>query len=185
MDVATTGLLALFVIAVVPLIPTEVALLGMGVAAAHGEAGLVPVIAVAAVGCFLSDQALYLAARRGGMPLVERARKRKAADNALRWITEHAENHLRAILIISRWLPSGGTVGALLAGALRWPRGPFLSASAVGVVLWSTYVALLGYFGGQFVQQPGMSMLISLAVALVIGSVFGAVVRRQVSHTEA
>lgn len=180
MDLSTTALLALFIIALVPLLPTEVALLGLGVAAANAEVDLAPVILVAAVGCFLSDQFLYALARKRGVALLDRLRRRPSVDNGVRWISERAERNPRAILVISRWIPSGGTIGALLAGVLRWRRGPFMAASAVGVVLWSTYVTMLGYLGGQFVQQPGVSLLISLAVAATLAAAAGIAVRRGV-----
>jgi len=181
-DASTAALLLLFVIALVPLVPTEVALLGMGVAAAQGEVGLAPAIAVAAAGCFLSDQVLYSFARTRGITVLDRLRKRRNVDNGLRWIDRHAGQHLRAILVVSRWLPSGGTVGSLLAGALHWPRGQFVAASAIGVTLWSTYVALLGYLGGQFVQEPGVSLLVSLAVAAALGAGLSVVVRKRVEN---
>jgi membrane protein DedA with SNARE-associated domain len=47
----------------------------------------------------------------------------------------------------------------------------FFTASAVGVTLWTSYVAFLGYAGGRIVTEPGISLLLSLAVALVLGSV--------------
>ncbi|OZM73345.1 hypothetical protein CFN78_10895 [Amycolatopsis antarctica] len=183
MDASTAALLVLFVIALVPLVPTEVALLGMGVAAAQGQAELLPAIVVAAVGCLLSDQVLYQLARHRGVTVLDRLRRRRNVDNGLRWIDRHAEDHLHAILVIARWLPSGGTVGSLLAGAMRWPRMQFLTASAIGVTLWSGYVALLGYLGGQFVQEPGVSLLISLAIAAALGACLSAVVRRRVENT--
>jgi membrane protein DedA with SNARE-associated domain len=54
----------------------------------------------------------------------------------------------------------------------------FFTASAVGVTLWTSYVALLGYAGGQLVTEPGISVLLSLGVALVLGSAIAYGVRR-------
>jgi membrane protein DedA with SNARE-associated domain len=82
------------------------------------------------------------------------------------------------VLVVARWLPSGGTVGALLAGSLRWPMAEFVTASAVGVTLWTSYVAFLGYAGGQIITEPGISMLLSLGIALILGSVITYGVKR-------
>ncbi|WP_245976339.1 DedA family protein [Amycolatopsis palatopharyngis] len=176
-DVYTAGMLALFVIALVPLLPTEVALIGMGVAAAQQEWSLVPVVLVAAAGCLLSDQFLYTLARHGGPSVVDRLGNRRGVRTGLDWLTRQSESHARPMLIIARWLPSGGTVGALLAGSLRWPPRTFLTASAIGVTLWSGYTALLGYLGGQLVQEPGLSLLLSLGVALLLGAIISLALR--------
>jgi membrane protein DedA with SNARE-associated domain len=179
MNGTTAALLVLFVVALVPLLPTEVALIGMGVTAAQNETALLPVIAVAAVGCLVSDLALYGLGWSGGPRMLTRMRRRPSIDAGLGWLDGQLGRHPRPALVVARWLPSGGTVGALLAGSLRWPMTTFLSASAIGVTLWTSYVALLGYLGGQLTQQPGISMLLSFGVATLLGSAIAFALKRQ------
>jgi membrane protein DedA with SNARE-associated domain len=169
-NASTAALLVLFVVSLVPILPTEVTLIGMGIAAAQGGASLPTVIAVASVGCLLSDQGLYALGRFGGPQVLGRLRRRQGIDAGITWLDGKLQQHPRPVLVVARWLPSGGTVGALLAGSLRWPLMEFLTASAIGVTLWTSYVALLGYVGGQVIAEPGFSMLLSLGVALVLGS---------------
>ncbi|OQO93242.1 hypothetical protein B1813_12360 [Saccharomonospora piscinae] len=177
MDVLS--LLLLFAVAVVPLVPTEVVLIGMGVAAADGGRSLVPVVAVAAVGCLISDYLLYTLGRRGGARLLDRLRSRAAAEQTAQWITRHLERHGLPALVAARWLPAGGTVGSLLAGTLRWPRGRFVAASAIGVTLWCTYAGLLGYAGGTALRRsdPASTLVVLLAA---LACVAGVVVFRRV-----
>ncbi|MQA10950.1 MAG: DedA family protein [Pseudonocardiaceae bacterium] len=177
MDVSTTTLLVLFAVSLVPLVPTEVALVGMGVAAAQQDVSVLPVIAVAAAGCLLSDQVLYLVGRYGGMSLLDRVGHRPAMRSAWQWLTGRSEVYGQPILVVARWLPGGGTVGALLAGTLRWSLPSFVSVSALGVALWCTYVAMVGYLGGQLVTDTTLSLLLSLAVAVVLGSAISLVMR--------
>ncbi|MEC3975119.1 DedA family protein [Amycolatopsis sp. H20-H5] len=179
MNASTTALLVLFVVSLVPLLPTEVTLIGMGVAAAQGGASLPVVIAVASVGCLISDQGLYAIGRFGGPHLLDRLRRRRGIDAGITWLDGKLQQHPRPVLVVARWLPSGGTVGALLAGSLRWPLGEFLTASVVGVTLWTSYVSLLGYLGGQMITEPAISMLLSLGVALVLGSVITVKLKRE------
>ncbi|WP_199429942.1 DedA family protein [Qaidamihabitans albus] len=179
MDVSTVSLLALFGIAVVPLLPTEVALIGLGVAAAARGDSLLPVILVAAAGCLISDHVLYTLGRHGGASALDRVRRRSSVDAGVRWLLRHLERRPVSVLVIARWLPSGGTAGALLAGSLRRPQIGFLVASSVGVLLWSTYAAALGYLGGQFVREPGISLLVSLGVAALLALVVAALVRNR------
>jgi membrane protein DedA with SNARE-associated domain len=170
MNGTTAALLVLFVVALVPLLPTEVALIGMGVTAAQNETALLPVIAVAAVGCLVSDLVLYGLGWVSGPRVLTKLRRRPSIDAGLDWLDGQLGRHPRPALVVARWLPSGGTVGALLAGSLRWPMATFLSASAIGVTLWTSYVALLGYLGEQLIEQPGVSLLLSLGVATLLGS---------------
>jgi membrane protein DedA with SNARE-associated domain len=180
---STAGLLVLFVVALVPLLPTEVTILGMGIAAAQGGTSLALVIAVASAGCLASDQALYALGRFGGRAALDRLSRRKKIAAGLGWLDGRLQRHPRPVLVVARWLPSGGTLGALLAGSLRWPMAEFFTASAVGVTLWTSYVAFLGYAGGRIVTEPGISLLLSLAVALVLGSVITYSVRHSVKAT--
>ncbi|WP_396135163.1 hypothetical protein [Amycolatopsis sp. A133] len=59
----------------------------------------------------------------------------------------------------------------------------FFAASAVGVTLWTSYVAFLGYADGRIVTEPGISMLLSLGVALILGSVITYSVRHSAKAT--
>ncbi|MBN9746514.1 hypothetical protein DMP23_36450 [Amycolatopsis sp. A1MSW2902] len=178
MDATTAGLVVLFVVSLVPVLPTEVTLLGMGVAAAQHGTSLAVVIAVASFGCLLSDQALYALGRFGGARVLARLGRRRKLAAGLTWLDGRLQRHPRPVLVVARWLPSGGTIGALLAGSLRWRFTEFLTASAVGVLLWTSYVAFLGYAGGQLVAEPGLSLALSLTIAVLLGSAITIGIRR-------
>ncbi|EHR53239.1 putative membrane-associated protein [Saccharomonospora marina XMU15] len=168
MDASTVSLLLLFGVAAVPFVPTEVALIGMGVAAAERDASLAPAIVVAVAGCLLCDYVLYEVGRRGGATALARMSGRPRVGTGVRWIEQHAGRRPMAVLVVARWLPAGGTVGSLLAGSLRWPRSVFLPASATGVTLWCTYTATLGYLGGRLFAEPLVSFAASGLVALLL-----------------
>ncbi|MER6897803.1 DedA family protein, partial [Amycolatopsis sp. NPDC000740] len=101
------------------------------------------------------------------------------------WLDGRLQRHPRPVLVVARWLPSGGTVGALLAGSLRWRFAEFLTASAVGVLLWTSYVAFLGYAGGQLVAEPGVSLALSLTIAVLLGSAITLGIRRHAAPSTA
>lgn len=178
MNESTATLLVLFVVALVPLLPTEVTLLGMGVSAAQHDTSLLPVIVVGAVGCVLSDHSLYAVGRFGGLRVLTRLRKRPSIDAGVNWVDGRLRRHPRPVLVVVRWLPSGGTVGTLLAGSLRLPVTAFLPSSVIGATLWTSYVAVLGYLGGRIVQQPEISLLLSLGVATLLGTAITFAVKR-------
>ncbi|WP_315863240.1 DedA family protein [Amycolatopsis sp. FBCC-B4732] len=188
---------------VVSLLPTEVTLLGIGVAAAQGGTSPALVIAVASAGCLASDQALYALGRFGGRAALNRLSRRRKIAAGIGWVDGRLQRHPasragdRPLAAMTSGAPPraggsatrtpedgvGGTVGALLAGSLRWPMAEFFTASAIGVTLWTSYVAFLGYAGGRLITEPGISVLLSLGVALVLGSVITYGVKRGAKAT--
>jgi membrane-associated protein len=177
-DVSTvlTAMITLFVVALVPLAPTEPVLVGMGVLAASGVVPLPIVIAVSAVACSMSDHLLYAFGRVAGARALARFGRRPSALAATDWLSRHITRWGAPMLIAGRWLPGGGTIGAVLTGTLRWRLARF--TSVVGSALWSTYVALLGYLGGQLTSAPAAGLILSLGIAAVIGVVSGFLLKR-------
>ncbi|WNV91658.1 DedA family protein [Umezawaea sp. Da 62-37] len=177
MNAATASLLVLFLVAVVPLAPTEAVLIGYGVLAASGELPLVWVIVVAAVGCTLADFVNFGIGRGLGMRALRRFNRSAGSRAVVAWTAGQLADRGESILVAIRFVPGGGIIGALLAGSLRWPRRRFVPVAVVGAALWSTYAALLGYVGGQVVAEPVLAMLISLGVALLISVPAGMVIK--------
>lgn len=164
-----TALVTLFVVGLVPLAPTEPVLVGMGVFAASGHLPLPAVIATAAVACSLSDHFLYAVGRVAGSRVLHRLDRRPSVTAAHDWLSTRVTRWGAPVLVFGRWLPAGGTVGALLTGTLRWRLARFTPASVLGSTLWSTYVALIGYLGGALTGQPLTGLLVSLGGAAVLG----------------
>ncbi|MEV0677228.1 DedA family protein [Actinosynnema sp. NPDC050436] len=171
-----TALLVLFVVAAVPLLPTEAALIGSGVLAASGELPLPAVIAVAAVGCFVADLVNYSVGRFAGARAVRRFR-RPGARAVVGWTADRLAARGEVALVAVRWVPGGGVVGALVAGSLRWPVRRFAPVAFVGSVLWCAYTGLLGYVGGRVVEEPLVALALSWGVALLAGVPVGVAVR--------
>lgn len=177
MNAATASLLVLFVVAVVPLAPTEAVLIGYGVLAATGELPLGWVIVVAAVGCTLADFLNFGLGRGLGMRALRRFNRSSGSRAMVSWTAGQLADRGESILVAIRFVPGGGIIGAILAGSLRWPRRRFVPVAMIGAALWSTYAALLGYVGGQVVTEPVLAIVISLGVALVISVPAGMVIR--------
>lgn len=180
MSITIAAAITMFLVAVIPLAPTEPVLAAMGVLAASEHVSPLGAIVIAAIGCSLSDHLLYALGRLAGGPMLSRMRRRPAVDAATQWLIRNSTRWGVPILIVGRWLPAGGTVGSLLAGTLRWPLTRFTPTSLTGATLWSTYVALLGYLGGSIVGQPAVGLVLSLGLAALLG--FTASVLLQRAH---
>ncbi|ONI81946.1 membrane-associated protein [Saccharothrix sp. ALI-22-I] len=172
-----TALVVLFVVALVPLAPTEAVLIGCGVLAASGDLPLAAVIGVAAVGCALSDLVNFAIGRSAGMRALTRFGQRPGPRAVVAWTASKLATRGESILVAVRFVPGGGLVGAILAGSLRWPVRRFAPIAVVGSALWSAYTATLGYFGGQVFTDPLVAVLISFGVATLISVPIGMAVK--------
>jgi membrane-associated protein len=190
MSTTAASLVVLFLVAVVPLAPTEAVLIGAGVLAASGEVPLYLVVAVAAAGCLASDMINFTMGRRMGMRALDRVNRNAKARAMVVWTADQLGSKGETILIAARFLPAGGIVGALLAGALKWPLRRFVPVAAVGSAVWSLYPATMGYIGGQIIDEAWLAMLLSFSVAMLISIPIGMVWRsrnasRTLSYAEA
>ena len=172
-----TAFVVLFVVAVVPLAPTEAVLIGYGVLAASGELSLTAVIAVAAAGCAVSDLVNFAVGRAVGMKALTRLGRRPGPRAVIVWTAAKLATRGESILVAVRFVPGGGVVGAVLAGSLRWPLRRFTPVALAGATLWSAYTATLGYFGGRVFADPVVATLVSFGVATLISVPIGMAVK--------
>ena len=177
-SITDLSLLTMFVVAVVPLVPTEAILTSFAVLVATSHGNPLPLLAVSAIGCSISDHVLYGFGRFGGARVLDRVSRRPSATAVVDWVSRNIDRWGVPILIAGRWLPAGGTVGAVLAGTLRWKLARFSPTSLAGSTLWSAYVITLGYLGGTVAGDPVTGMILSLGVALLIGFTTSVVVQR-------
>jgi membrane-associated protein len=160
--------------AVLPLLPSETAMIVCGIQAARGQLSLGWVIALGAAGAFLGDNASYAAGRWLGHPAVERFFSGERAQERLAWAKRFLKERGSYVLVAARFVPGGRTATTFTSGLvrLRWPSrfAPFILVAAG---LWATYGALVGYVGGRtFRDQPLYALLLAFAIAgLVTGGI--------------
>lgn len=168
------GLLLAFAAAdvLLPVVPSEAALIAAGVAAALGELDLATVVAVGAVGAIAGDNASYLLGRRVGRPVVDRLFRSCNARGRLARIERLLGTRGPEIIVVARFVPGGRTAATLSAGItrLRWPTR-FLPYTLVAGFFWASYATLLGYIGGRlFVDRPLLGLLVALALAALVAA---------------
>ncbi|MBU3067138.1 VTT domain-containing protein [Nocardia sp. NEAU-G5] len=166
MDIA--ALITAFVVAVLPIAPTEPTLVGLGALAAVLHVSPIVLILVAGLGCSASDHLLYAAGRWGGARVLAWLSRGRATGRATGWLVDRAERWGVPVFVAARWLPAGGSAGAVLAGSLRWRLRRFTPTSLLGSMLWACYATMLGYIGSAFTGNPLAGLGISLIVAVVV-----------------
>jgi membrane-associated protein len=151
-----------------PLVPSETSVILAGVLASTGDLILFAVILVAAAGAILGDNTAYFIGRTVGDRLVRRffsGEQRKRVD----WAEKQIEERGGYLILVGRFIPGGRTAVTLACGLLemRWRR--FISFDVAAGLMWASYAALLGYFGGKaFEEQPWKGFTVAFVVALAI-----------------
>jgi membrane protein DedA with SNARE-associated domain len=91
--------------------------------------------------------------------------RRKRID----WAEQQIEERGGYLILVGRFIPGGRTAVTLACGLLemRWRR--FIAFDVAAGLLWASYAALLGYFGGKaFEEQPWKGFVVAFVVALGI-----------------
>ena len=153
---------------IIPLVPSETSVILAGVLAATGDLFLGGVILCAAGGAILGDNTSYGIGRTVGHRIVNRFFKgdrRKRID----WAEKQVRERGGYLIVIGRFIPGGRTAITLACGLLEMAWRRFVAFDVAAGVIWATYAALLGYWGGRtFEKNPLYGFLIAFAVALAI-----------------
>ena len=152
-----------------PILPSETAVITAGVLASGGEMSLPLVIVVAAVGAVGGDNTVYLLGRYLGEPIRRRFFSGEKSQERLRWAEGQLAERGGELILIGRFVPGGRTAVTFGCGTLgmRWRR--FIVFDVIAGVVWASYAALLGYFGGKaFENAPWKGLLLAFGIALAV-----------------
>jgi membrane-associated protein len=149
--------------AVLPVVPSETAVISAGVLAGAGDLQIGLVIAAGAAGAYAGDSSAYWVGRRFDGRRIFRgakgARRRAWAERAL-------ERHGGPVIFGARFVPGGRTATTVTAGLLRMPWARFARFAGAAAVGWASYAALLGYLGGRvFEDNPLWGLLAGFGLA--------------------
>ena len=154
----------------VPIVPSETAVITAGVVAADGDLSLALIIPLAAAGAFLGDNTAYLIGRRFGTRATERFFRSERARRRIAWADEQLQERGGELIMVGRFIPGGRTAVALSSGTLRYPWRRFIIFDAAAALIWASYSALIGYYGGQtFEGLWGLVLALAIAFAVVGG----------------
>ena len=161
--------------AVLPVFPSETALITGGILAEQGEVSLVLLVLAGAAGAVAGDTVLFLLGRGPGQRFLARVRNQERVE----WMRTQLYDRTW-ILIVADFLPGGRTAAMLAAGSVDLPARRFYAYIVPGATLWALFEALLGYAGGSAFEDNFLaSFIAALAVALLIGVVAEMLERRR------
>jgi membrane-associated protein len=165
--------------ALIPLLPSEAAVIGLGVATAgSADPRIAVLITLAAAGAFAGDNLAYLLGRRYGGPAARRFLSGERGGRRRAWAERALDRFGARLIIACRFIPGGRTAVTLTCGLIGYPRRRFVAATACAAVIWASYAFFIGRLGGKvFEQRPWAGLLLGLGAAVLI-SLLVEVVRR-------
>lgn len=158
---------------VIPVVPSETAVIIGGVAAGQGDQNVVLVIAAGAIGAFCGDTSAYLIGS-GMRGFIHRLAARRATYQArLDWAARQIRSRGGPLFLTARFIPGGRTALTVSSGVTHQRFGWFVRWVACAVVIWAGYAGLLGFvFGNTFKDNHTAAFLIafgaSIGVTIVI-----------------
>ena len=156
--------------AVVPVVPSETAVIVGGVAAGFGEISLWSVILAAALGAIAGDSLAYQLGQRAGDFL-----RRRSHGRSLRrfgWAQRALRDRAALFIVTARFIPGGRTAVTFASGVTRLPRSRFTALVVLAGVVWATYAALLGFvFGRRFQENHTQAFIWAFGSALALVAV--------------
>ena len=156
--------------ALIPLLPSETAVIALGVATAgSADPRAAVLVALAACGAFLGDNAAYLLGRRFGPAVAGRVLAGERGAHRRAWAERSLHRFGARIIVGCRFVPGGRTAITLTCGLVGYPRRRFIVATAFAAVIWASYAFFIGRLGGKaFEDRPWAGLLLALGLTVVI-----------------
>jgi membrane-associated protein len=143
------------------------------VAAAHGEVNIVVLVTVIFLAAFVGDQVGFVLGRKIGRPYLERhngPRIQKMIEKSERFY----ERTGWWAVVAARFFPWIRTFVPPIAGASHMNYYKFLSANALGALLWGVGITLAGYYAAAIPWVKTWSY--AIAAFFILGSIISALV---------
>jgi membrane protein DedA with SNARE-associated domain len=161
-------------------IPGEAAVTALAaLSVVHGQPPIAAVVAVAAIAAFSGDAACYTIGRTIG---VDRWRWSRAPRvvSMRDWAKRRLARSTAAIVFTARFIPFARIAVNVTAGAERLPAPRYLGLCALAACAWAVYQSFIGAAMARLLPAyPVAAVLISIAVALLVGWALDAVLTRR------
>lgn len=173
--------LLMFLDNVFPPVPSEIIMPSAGFAASQGQLSLIGVIVAGSLGSLIAAAALYWIGRKishealfnwvdhyGKYLFIKSNDVKKALD----WF----ERYGHRVVFFGRMIPAVRSLISIPAGMSRMPFWKFMSYSALGTIIWTTFLAYVGFYFGnntELMQQifSRVGYLI-IMICVIVGSIW-------------
>jgi membrane protein DedA with SNARE-associated domain len=155
--------------AIIPLVPSETAVIAAGVLAGTGDLVLLLVIAAGAVGAFTGDNTAYLLGRKFEAPISRLVFRGEKGQKRHAWADRGLDRYGGPLIFGARFVPGGRTAVTVSSGVLRMRWARFAIFDGIAAIAWASYAALIGYLGGKaFEDNPIWGLLLGFGIAAAV-----------------
>lgn len=165
--------------AFVVVLPSETVVVALGaLAISTGSPNVWLVLATAAVGAIVGDNLCYAIGRRIGTDRFAWMRRPRISA-ALGYAAAALRRRPASLILTARYIPFARIAANLTAGATRFAYRRYLPLTVVAGCSWAVYNCVVGaVFGAVLAEYPVLAILVSVAVAIVLGVTIDLVVGR-------
>ena len=144
------------------------------VAAAHGEVNIVILVTVIFIAAFFGDQIGFVLGRLVGRPYLEKHNSPRMQKMIARSERFYEQTGWWAV-VAARFFPWIRTFVPPIAGASKMNYYKFLSANALGALLWGVGITLAGYYAATlpWVKTWSYAIAAFFIIASVVSSLVG------------
>lgn len=178
--------LLMFLDNVFPPIPSEIIMPSAGFTASQGQLLLSGVIIAGSIGSLLAAAVLYWIGRKISHQSIFNFTDRygkylfiKSADvkKSLDWFEQYGHR----IVFFGRMIPAVRSLISIPAGMSRMPFWKFMLYSGLGTIIWTSFLACVGYFFGNNTEmmQQIFSQVGYVIIAIVVMLIIWVIYRRQ------
>ena len=143
------------------------------VAAARDDINIAFLVFAVFLAAFIGDQVGYVIGRKVGRPYLEK-HKSKRMIKMLERSERFYERYGWWSVVIARYIPWVRTFVPPIAGAVKMNYYKFLSANALGALLWGAGITLAGFYSGSISWVKDISY--ALAVFFITASLLSALI---------
>lgn len=167
-----------------PMVPAEVAVATAGALASEGHVDFTAVVAASAMGSWLGDVGLFLLVRHSLSPFVDRWRWGRRLHTGTREALDQLGRLGAFVTIVgTRFLPGGRLGVTVTSGMSQVSARGFVVSDAVGGLLWSLWMAGIGFVAHRTTNLPfWAAALVSAGASTVLGLGLAAVLARRRRH---
>ncbi|GAA3304987.1 hypothetical protein GCM10020218_105710 [Dactylosporangium vinaceum] len=166
-----TVLVLLTIDAFIPVVPAQALMIGGGILSSSGHVELALLVLSGAVGVVAGDLLAFLVGRRlarRGAPRARTSRLSRRAAKVTARLNDAMQRHIFLAVLFCRFVPAGRMITAVYAGRNGVSTRRFATYDVVAAVLWATYGALLGHFGGEAIADSSWLPLLLIAAAALL-----------------
>jgi membrane-associated protein len=143
------------------------------VAAARDDINIVILVFIVFLAAFIGDQVGYVLGRKIGRPYFQK-RNSKRMQKMLARSERFYERYGWWSVVIARYIPWVRTFVPPIAGTVKMNYYKFLSANALGALLWGAGITLAGFYSGSisWVKDISYGLAIFFISASLISALF-------------